>query len=141
MLGDVLLLRFRPRHAMRDGRDRADPRLLQAAIYGSGFALAVMCALQFVAGIGVTAFFTLWEVSLQEHVPGEALSRVSSFDYLASTILMPVGTAVAGPLAAAVGTQETLLGMSAVGIACALAFLAVPSVRSLPRVEAAIADQ
>jgi hypothetical protein len=31
--------------------------------------------------------------------------------------------------------------MSAVGIACALAFLAVPSVRSLPRVEAAIADQ
>jgi MFS family permease len=100
-----------------------------------------MCALQFVAGIGVTAFFTLWEVSLQEHVPGEALSRVSSFDYLASTILMPVGTAVAGPLADAAGTQETLLAMSAVGIACALAFLAVPSVRSLPRVEATIADQ
>ena len=74
-------------------------------------------------------------------MPGESLSRVSSFDYMASTILMPVGTAVAGPLAAAVGTQETLLGMSAVGIACALAFLAVPSVRSLPRVEAAIADQ
>jgi hypothetical protein len=66
---------------------------------------------------------------------------VSSFDYLASTILMPVGTAVAGPLAAEVGTQETLLGMSAAGIACALAFLAVPSVRSLPRVEATIADQ
>jgi hypothetical protein len=94
-----------------------------------------------VAGIGVTAFFTLWEVSLQEHIPGEALSRVSSFDYLASTILMPVGTAVVGPLAASVGTQETLLGMSAVGIACALCFLAVPSVRSLPRVEAAVADQ
>ena len=39
---------------------------------------------------------------------------------------MPVGTAVVGPLAASLGTQETLLGMSAVGIACALAFLAVP---------------
>ena len=35
------------------------------------------------------------------------------------------------------GTQETLLGMSAVGIACALGFLAVPGVRRLPRVEAA----
>jgi MFS family permease len=141
VLGDVLLLRFRPRHAMRTAAVALILASSQAAIYGSGVVLAVMCMLQFVAGIGVTAFFTLWEVSLQEHVPGEALSRVSSFDYLASTILMPVGTAVAGPLAAEVGTQETLLGMSAVGIACALAFLAVPSVRSLPRVEATIADQ
>jgi MFS family permease len=141
ILGDVLLLRFRPRHAMRTAAFALILASSQAAVYGSGLLLAGMCALQFVAGIGVTAFFTLWEVSLQEHVPGEALSRVSSFDYLASTILMPVGTAVAGPLADAAGTQETLLAMSAVGIACALAFLAVPSVRSLPRVEATIADQ
>jgi hypothetical protein len=31
--------------------------------------------------------------------------------------------------------------MSVAGIACALAFLAVPSVRKLPRIEAAVADQ
>ena len=51
---------------------------------------------------------------------------------------MPIGTAVVGPLAASLGTQATLLGMSAAGIACALAFLAVPGVRRLPRVEAAV---
>jgi MFS family permease len=141
VLGDVLLLRYRPRFAMRTAAIALILASCQAAVYGSGLLLAGMCVLQFCAGIGVTAFFTLWEVSLQEHVPGEALSRVSSFDYLASTILMPVGTAVAGPLAAGVGTQETLLGMSVIGVACALAFLAVPSVRSLPRVEATIADQ
>ena len=83
--------------------------------------------------MGVTLFFTLWEVSLQEHVPGDALSRVSSFDYLSATALMPVGTALAGPVAAALGTRPSLLGMSAVGVACALAFLAVPQVRDLPR--------
>ena len=141
VLGDVLLLRIRPPHALLTGGIALILASSQAAVYGAGTGLLVTCALQFVAGIGVTAFFTLWEVSLQEHIPGEALSRVSSFDYLASTILMPVGTAVVGPLAASVGTQETLLGMSAVGIACALCFLAVPSVRSLPRVEAAVADQ
>jgi hypothetical protein len=92
-----------------------------------------MCALQLAAGTGVTIFFTLWEVSLQEHVPGASLSRVSSFDYVAAAALMPLGTALAGPLAAAVGAQETLLGMSALGVACALAFLAVPEVRGLPR--------
>jgi hypothetical protein len=46
---------------------------------------------------------------------------------------MPVGTAVAGPIAAALGTQTTLLAMSAIGVACALAFVAVPEVRRLPR--------
>jgi hypothetical protein len=33
----------------------------------------------------------------------------------------------------AVGTHRTLLAMSAIGVTCALAFLAVPAVRSLPR--------
>ena len=85
-----------------------------------------------VAGIGWPREVVA-EVTLQEHIPGDSLSRVSSFDYLASTILMPIGTAVVGPIATAVGTHRTLLGMSAVGIACAVAFLAVPEVRSLPR--------
>ncbi len=133
ILGDLLLLRFRPRHALLVSGIALVGASCQAAVYGSGLGLVGTCVLQCAAGVGVTLFFTLWEVSLQEHVPGEALSRVSSFDYLAATALMPVGTAVAGPVAAALGTQTTLLAMSAVGVACALTFLAVPEVRTLPR--------
>jgi MFS family permease len=133
VLGDLLLLRFRPRHALRVGALGLVLASCQAAVYGSGVGLAAMAALQCVAGVGVAAFFTLWEVSLQEHVPADALSRVSSFDYLAGTALMPVGTALVGPIAAALGTQETLLGMSVAGVACALAFLALPQVRNLTR--------
>jgi MFS family permease len=129
----MFLLRVRPRHALRTAAIALLLASSQAAVYGSGLALAGLCALQFVAGIGVTTFFTLWEVTLQEHIPGESLSRVSSFDYLSSTILMPIGTAVVGPIAAGLGTHRTLVGMSAIGIVCALAFLAVPAVRSLPR--------
>jgi MFS family permease len=140
VLGDLLLLRLRPRHALRVAGIALIGASCQAAVYGSGFGLVGMCILQCAAGVGVTTFFTLWEVSLQEHVPGEALSRVSSFDYLSATVLMPVGTALAGPIAAAVGTQATLLTMSAIGIACALAFLSVREVRDLPRVEAVAAD-
>jgi fucose permease len=133
VLGDLLLLRFRPRHALRLAALGLVLASCQAAVYGSGLGLVAMAALQCVAGVGVTVFFTLWEVSLQEHVPAGALSRVSSFDYLAGTALMPVGTALAAPIAGALGTQETLLGMSAAGVACALAFLAVPRVRDLTR--------
>jgi hypothetical protein len=126
----VLLLRVRPRRAMRMAGLALIVASCQAAVYGSGLGLAATCLLQCAAGVGVTTFFTLWEVSLQEHVPGEALSRVSAFDYLAATALMPVGTALAGPVAEALRTQATLLGMSAIGVACALA---VPGVRRLPR--------
>jgi MFS family permease len=135
VLGDLLLLRIRPRHALRVAGIALIAASCQAAVYGSGLGLVGMCVLQCAAGVGVTGFFTLWEVSLQEHVPGEALSRVSAFDYLSATALMPVGTALAGPLAAALGTQATLLGMSVIGVACALAFLSVREVRDLPRVE------
>jgi MFS family permease len=140
IVGDLALLRFRPRHALRVAGIALIGASCQAAVYGSGLGIAGMCVLQALAGVGVTMFFTLWEVSLQEHVPGAALSRVSSFDYLAATALMPVGTALAGPVAAALGTQATLLAMSAVGVACALAFLAVPRVRALPRGTGATLD-
>jgi MFS family permease len=133
IVGDALLLRIRPRRALLTAGVALVLASSQAAVYGSGLGLGLMCALQAIAGVGVSAFFTLWEASLQEHVPGHALSRVSSFDYLAATALMPVSTAVAGPLAEQLGVQETLLGMSALGAACALAFLAVPQVRALPR--------
>jgi MFS family permease len=136
VFGDLLLLRIRPRHALRVGGVALVIASCQAAVYGSGLGLVGTCVLQCAAGVGVTAFFTLWEVSLQEHVPRDALSRVSSFDYLAATALMPVGTALAGPIAEALGTQATLLGMSAIGVACALAFLGVRQVRDLPRVDA-----
>jgi MFS family permease len=133
ILGDLVLLRVRPRHALRVAAIALIAASCQAAVYGSGLGIVGTCLLQCAAGVGVTTFFTLWEVSLQEHVPGAALSRVSSFDYLAATALMPVGTALAGPIAAGLGTQATLLAMSAVGVACALAFLSVRSVRELPR--------
>ena len=133
VLGDLLLLRIRPRHGLRAAAIGLVVASMQAAVYGSGTTLPVMCLLQLLAGIGVTFFWTLWEVSLQEHVPGNALSRVSSFDYLAGAALMPLGTALAGPIAAAIGAQTTLLGMSALGVLGALAFLSVPEVRALPR--------
>jgi MFS family permease len=131
--GDLALLHWRPRHALRIAGIALVAASCQAAVYGSGLGLAGTCVLQALAGVGVTVFFTLWEVSLQEHVPSEALSRVSSFDYLSATALMPVGTALAGPVAAGLGTQTALLGMSVIGVACALAFLSVRQVRDLPR--------
>jgi hypothetical protein len=133
IVADLLLLRWRPRFALRAAGAGLALASCQAVIIGSGLPLAAIAAVEFFAAIGVSAFFTLWETSLQEHIPGDAISRVSSYDYVASAGMMPLGVIVAGPVSVALGIHATLACMSAIGIASALALLAVPVVRNLPR--------
>jgi MFS family permease len=105
-------------------------------IIGSGLGTAGIAALELLAGIASALFFTLWDTSIQEQVPPNAVSRVSSYDFSVSLGLMPLGMAVAGPIAAAVGLHETLAGLSALGILAALGWLAVPDVRRVRRPDA-----
>jgi MFS family permease len=105
----------------------------QAAIIGSGLGTVGIAALELLAGICVALFFTLWDLSIQEQIPRRAVSRVSAYDFSVSMGLMPLGMAMCGPIAEAVGLQATLIGMSAIGLAGALGWLAQPSVRRLRR--------
>src|SRR4051794_18954833 len=133
IVADVWLLKWKPRFALRAAAVALIFASCQAVIIGSGLPILAIAAVEFCAAIGVSAFFTLWETTLQEHIPDASLSRVSSYDYVASAGVMPVGTILAGPVAEAVGIHETLAAMSAVGIVAALLCLAVPAVRNLPR--------
>jgi MFS family permease len=105
----------------------------QAAILGTGLGTAGIAALELLAGVGVALFFTLWDFSVQDQVPPQTISRVSSYDFTVSMGLYPIGMALAGPVASVLGLQETLLAMSAVGVVVALAWLAQPSVRAVRR--------
>ena len=55
-----------------------------------------------------------WTTALQTHVPRESLSRVSAFDAMGSLIFGPVGLALAGPLIAAFGVSEVLIGCAVI---------------------------
>jgi len=133
IVGDITLLRWRPRHALRAAALLLALASMQAVIFGSGLPLALICGLEFYAAIGVTMTFALWETSLSEHVPTAELSRVSSYDYLVNVGLSPIGALLAAPFADAVGIHTALALMSAVGASVALALLAVRSVRTLGR--------
>src|SRR3954470_16855369 len=108
----------------------------QAVIIGSGLGTAGIAGLELLAGIASSLFFTLWDTSIQEQVPPHAVARVSSYDFSVSLGLMPLGMAVAGPIAAAVGLHATLVAMGALGMLAALAWLAVPDVRRVRRAAA-----
>jgi hypothetical protein len=70
---------------------------------------------------------------MQQQIPGEKLSRVSSYDALGSIALVPVGQAVIGPIADAVGTRTTLFGAAAFVLVGTLPIFAVRDVRELRR--------
>jgi hypothetical protein len=84
---------------------------------------------------------TWWYTALQQHVPPQALSRVSSYDWLASIIFQPIGFAIVGPIALLIGAPATLIGAAILSLAANLGVLTIPAVRQLTWVESAPTDK
>jgi MFS family permease len=82
----------------------------------------------FLAGGFNTVFAVQWSTTLQREIPSDVLSRVSAYDWFGSLILLPIGMAMAGPLATTIGITTTLVGSGGLMILLILAVLAVPSV-------------
>jgi hypothetical protein len=99
--------------------------------------LPVLLAEQFLAGIGIAVHIALWFTVFQQQVPEAARSRVSSYDALGSFVLIPLGTAAAGPVAGAIGVKETLIAAGAVTIAANVLVVAQPVVWKIRRPDAA----
>jgi hypothetical protein len=72
---------------------------------------------------------------LQQHIPRDAISRVSSYDWMVSLIFQPLAFVAVGPLSESFGVRETLLGATLIGLVANSLVLLVPSVRNLRRVE------
>jgi MFS family permease len=90
--------------------------------------VAVLAIVALGTGFATTFFNALWETALQRSVPPAALSRVTAYDWFGSLALNPVGYAVIGPIAAALGLHATLWLASAAVLASVSAPLFVPSV-------------
>ncbi|MEU6415387.1 MFS transporter [Microbispora sp. NPDC046933] len=74
-----------------------------------------------VAGLGLEIFAVQWVVNLQREIPPERLARVTSVDWLAASVMTPLGLTLTGPVSAAIG-RPTLLAIGAVaGFAVPLA--------------------
>jgi hypothetical protein len=69
----------------------------------------------------------------QQHVPEHARARVSSYDALGSFILVPLGTALAGPVSALVGVEAALLIAAGVYFVTKAIMFCLPSVWAIRR--------
>lgn len=84
------------------------------------------------SGAGMMLGNSVWESTLQCNIPGESLSRVSSYDWFGSFAFYPLGLAICGPLAAAIGVSVSLWIAFGLFMAAIVALLALPDIRRLP---------
>ncbi|MDR2988156.1 MAG: MFS transporter, partial [Nocardiopsaceae bacterium] len=134
VVGSLVMMRYRPRRMLLVASLAAG--LFAALLFALAVPLAVplIVAASFVVGFGADVFMVNWVTTMQQEIPHDLMSRLSSFDAMGSFALAPVGVAVAGPLASAFGTTSVLVvgGLVIVGLTLAVILL-VPEVRQLRR--------
>jgi MFS family permease len=108
------------------------PQLVALAVGAPTWAIALA---SFAAGLSISIHITLWFTIFQREIPERAQSRVSSYDALGSFVLNPLGAAIAGPVAAAVGSGNALYLASAAIVACNMIMLLIPAVWTIRRTE------
>ncbi|MBA2567797.1 MAG: MFS transporter [Actinobacteria bacterium] len=131
VVGSLLALRLRPRRPLFIGYLLISGAALQPILLVRPFPVLVIAAAGFLAWVTLAFTLTLWQTALQERIPREALSRVVSYDWLGSLVLMPVGFVVAGPLAEAIGIDATLWLAAGLLFFSSVAVALAPGVRRI----------
>jgi MFS family permease len=131
--GGLLMLRVHPQRLLLLATFSVLPIAIPIALLGKPAAAAAIAAGAFVAGFSLEIFAVGWDTTMQQEIPGEMLSRVYSYDMLGSIALVPLGLAVIGPVADAIGTQEALYGTALLIVAATLPVFLVRDVRELRR--------
>src|SRR5664279_4899608 len=122
--GSLLGIGWRPRFPIRAAMLAILLWPAAAILYAAGITLYVVVPAVVIGGGGIALFDVWWLTALAERIPPDKLSRVSSYDWMVSLALLPLGYVLAGPLAHALGAVEVLLGGSALaGVALALGLL------------------
>ena len=131
IVGSTIGLRWKPRHPMQAAALAFVGASCQPAIIALAGSTAAIAAFEALAGIAVAIGFAQWETTLGRLIPSQALSRVTSLDWFTTVGIMPLGYAVAGPLAETIGLHETMVGAAAITVALFLVALAAGDLRSV----------
>lgn len=131
--GGLLSLVWKPRRALLVG----ELFLVLTICFPLAMAVSdnvwVVLAGAFLHGFGLEIFSVGWDLSIQENVPEHMLARVYSFDQLGSFIARPLGLALTGPLASAVGERHWLLVVAGAMAVAEIAPFVIRDVRRLER--------
>ena len=129
LVGSVIATRARPRRPLLFAASMEGLFGLPLAFLAGGAPAVLLTAGAFLSGAAMMLGNSVWESTLQRHIPSGELSRVSSYDWFGSYVFYPLGLALWGTLAGAIGLHPTLwiaFGLFAAG---AVVLLSLPDVR------------
>jgi hypothetical protein len=133
VIGGFLALRLRPARPLLVATIAVATAALPSVLLAIPAPTAAIAAGALLAGAGGFLFNALWDTALGERIPAAVLSRVSAYDWFGSFIAQPLGFALVGPVAAAVGTSTTLWIAGIAELVVCGAVLGVRDVRELAR--------
>lgn len=131
VVGSVVAMRWRPRRSLYAGAWLLCLTALFPLAMALSGSLTVILAGAFLHGFGLQLFDIFWDLSIQRHVPEDKLARVYSLDVVGSFVARPVGLALTGPVAEAVGLHRWLLVVGLAMLAVEVAALFSREVRRL----------
>lgn len=129
--GSALAIKLRPSRPVRTAALTMSGFALPLFFLASFGPLAAIAAASFLAAICIDIYQVLLDTAMQKFVPEQSLSRVMSYETVASFALVPLGLAVTGPIAAAIGVRQTLLGAGVLIVLAGPVVTLLPSVRGI----------
>ncbi|MFJ7627464.1 MFS transporter [Streptomyces sp. NPDC097595] len=133
LAGALLMMRWKPRRLLLAGTLCVFPLALPSAGLAVPLSASWLCLVMFVSGTAIEVFGVSWMTAMHQEIPEEKLSRVSAYDWFGSVAMVPVATALAGPVESLVGRSEALWGCAGLVVLVTGAVLFVPDVRNLTR--------
>jgi len=131
VLGGMVLLRARPKRPLLVAIPPLALLALPVALLAVPAPTPLVALGALAGGFGLTVFNTLFETTVQRHIPSESLSRVASIDWVMSSTLQPFGFALAGSAALVVGPRTTLAASALWIVVSTAIVLSIPSIRNL----------
>ncbi|MBQ1081421.1 MFS transporter [Nocardiopsis sp. B62] len=135
-LGGVLATRIRPGFPLRVGAIALFGAGAYSVAVGLGLGVPALALGAAVSGAAMGFWGVMWMTSVQTQVPGPVLGRIHAYEVAGSLAMLPVGQALAGPVAEVFGSRTVLLVGGTVTVVVVLVLLLLRPVRNLPSVPA-----
>ena len=133
LAGGLLALCWRPRRPLLASVLMTFALAPLLAGLAAPFPLVLLAGAALLGGLQASLSGVLWTTTLQQHVPAEVLSRSSAYGMLGALVFVPLGYALAGPLADWIGLGATLWIGATWVVASTAAAVALPAIRKLPQ--------
>ncbi|MBO3745763.1 MFS transporter [Streptosporangiaceae bacterium NEAU-GS5] len=131
IVGGVIAMAYRPRRPLAAGAVAMTGFMGMPLVIALRLPLPWLISAMVLAGAAWAFWSVMWATSVQTQVRPDVLNRVTAYEVAGSVLSIPIGQALAGPVAARLGAENVVLFGFGVGLAGIVVLLATPAIRNL----------